>query len=58
MSRVLLFDIETAPIIGPSWQIRESDVLWVIQDWYMLCFSWKWLGEKKTHVLRHYEITW
>lgn len=51
MSKVLLFDIETAPIIGPSWQIRESDVLWVIQDWYMLCFSWKWLGEKKTHVL-------
>lgn len=50
-ARVLLYDIETAPIIGPSWQIRESDTLWVIQDWYMLCFAWKWLDEKKTQVI-------
>lgn len=50
-ARILFYDIETAPIVGTVWQKYEADVIWSIQDWYMLCFAYKWLGERKTHVV-------
>lgn len=51
MSKVLIYDIETAPIIGTVWGKYEQNLIWSVQDWYMLCFAYKWLGEKKTHVI-------
>lgn len=51
MSRVLIYDIESAPIIATVWGKYEQNFVWSIQDWYMLCFAYKWLGEKKTHVV-------
>jgi DNA polymerase elongation subunit (family B) len=55
--KIALFDIETAPSLGYFWgKLYETDIIEVDTPWYMLCFSYKWLGEKKihTHSLRHY----
>lgn len=51
MTKTLIYDIETAPIIGTVWGKYEQNLIWSIQDWYMLCFAYKWLGEKKTYVI-------
>lgn len=50
-SKILLFDIETAPIVGYTWGLWEQNVIDTKEEWYMLTFSYKWLGEKTTHVL-------
>lgn len=47
--KVLLYDIETAPILGHTWQLYETNVIAVERDWYMLAFAYKWLGEDKLH---------
>lgn len=46
--RVLLLDIETAPMLGYVWGLWENNVALnqVNQDWYILSWSAKWLGEK------------
>ena len=49
--RVLLFDIETTPIIGYTWGLWEQNVVKVIEEWNMLSFSYKWLGEKEIHCI-------
>lgn len=50
-ARILVFDIETAPIMGAVWRPYEANLVWTTADWYMLCFAYKWLDEKKTHVV-------
>lgn len=45
--RTLIYDIETAPIVGTVWGKYEQNLIWSIQDWYILCFSYRWLGERK-----------
>ncbi len=50
-AKILIYDIETAPILGAVWGKYEQNLIWSIQDWYMLCFAYKWLGEKKTHII-------
>jgi DNA polymerase elongation subunit (family B) len=47
--RTLLLDIETAPIIGYAWEKFETNLIEIIRDRYMLCFTVKWLDEKKYH---------
>lgn len=49
--RILLYDIETAPILGTTWGMYEQNLIWIVKDWYMLCFSYKWLDERKIHVI-------
>ena len=50
--KVLLFDVETAPNLGTYFELwKEGNILWTFQHWYILCFAWKWLGEKETHVV-------
>lgn len=48
--RIALLDIETAPSLGYVWAKYQTDVLDFHTPWYVLCFAYKWLGEKKTHV--------
>lgn len=45
--RILLFDVETAPIIAHVWGLFKQNVSLnqIQQDWYMLSWSAKWLGE-------------
>lgn len=50
-ARILLYDIEIAPIVGTLWQKWDTNMVWMIQDWYMLCFAYKWLDEKKVHIV-------
>jgi uncharacterized protein YprB with RNaseH-like and TPR domain len=49
--RVLLFDIETSPHLGYSWGKWEQNVMAFKSYGFLLCFAWKWLDEKTTHVL-------
>lgn len=50
-ARVLLYDIETAPNLAYVWGKYQQDVIDFQQESYMLCFAYKWLGEKKTHIV-------
>lgn len=48
--KILFFDIETAPASGYFFDLyRENNIVSTTQDWYMLCFAYKWLGEKTVH---------
>ena len=49
--KILLFDIETSPDLSYVWGRYEQNVLSVKEHWYIICFAWKWLGEKETHIL-------
>jgi len=40
--RILLYDIETTPLVGLSWEYYKTDLLTVLQDSFILCFSYKW----------------
>lgn len=44
--KVLLFDIETAPVMGYVWSLWKQNVglNQIVSDWYMLSWSAKWLG--------------
>ncbi len=50
--KTLLFDIETAPSLGYYFDpAKEYNILDTVTPWYMLSFGWKWLEDKKVHVL-------
>lgn len=49
--KILLFDIETSPLISYTWGIWDQNVIEVKEEWYILCFAYKWLGEKETHII-------
>lgn len=46
-SRILLYDIETSPLLSYTWSRWQQGVIDVESEWYILCFSWKWLGDRK-----------
>lgn len=52
-AKVLVFDIETAPIMGYVWSIWEQNVALnqIKQDWYVLSWSAKWLGDPPSKVM-------
>ncbi|CAB4182994.1 Ribonuclease H-like domain containing protein [uncultured Caudovirales phage] len=45
MAKILLYDIETSPIISYNWGIWDQNAIEVIEDWQILCFAYKWLGD-------------
>lgn len=45
---ILLYDIETAPSLVYTWTQWDANVIATKEDWYMLCFAYKWSGQKKT----------
>ena len=48
--KVLFFDLETAPSVGYYFEkFKEGNIVSTKNDWYILCFSYKWLGEKKVY---------
>jgi hypothetical protein len=51
MAKILIYDLETSPIIGYTWGIWQQDVIKVKEDWQILSVAWKWLGEKKVNVV-------
>lgn len=46
-AKILFFDIETAPNLGWIWGKYEQNVIEFVSEWYMLCYSAKWYGDKK-----------
>lgn len=49
--KILLIDLETAPNIGAYFELyKEGNILWNEAHWYILCFAYKWLGERETFV--------
>jgi hypothetical protein len=51
--KVLIFDIETAPIIGHVWSLWENNLglNQVVSDWHCLSWSAKWLGDAPNKVM-------
>src|ERR1035437_9383877 len=51
--KVLIFDIETAPIIAHCWSLWENNVglNQIVADWYVLSWSAKWLHDPATKVM-------
>jgi hypothetical protein len=47
--KVLLFDIETSPILSYSWGLWNQNILpdAIIQDWFIISWSAKWLYSNK-----------
>lgn len=47
--RVLVFDIETAPILGYVWQLWDQTVALnqIHSDWYVLAWAAKWVGDDR-----------
>ena len=45
--RILIYDIETAPLIGQLWSLWQDGIglNQLQQDWYIMSFAAKWLGE-------------
>lgn len=50
-ARILLWDCETSPLITYSWGIWEANAIKVIKDTQILCFAYKWLGDKTVKVI-------
>lgn len=51
--RILVADIETAPILGYVWGLWDQNVglNQIKSDWHLLSWSAKWLGEKTVHYM-------
>jgi len=49
--RILLYDIETTPFLIEAWGTWQTDALKVVRESYILCFAYKWLGEKNAKVV-------
>ena len=49
--RILVMDIECLPIVATTWNVWNTNIapVNIINDWTMLSFSYKWLGEKDVH---------
>lgn len=50
-ARVLLYDLEVAPNLSYTWGKWEQNVIQFQRESYILCFAYKWLGEKTTRVV-------
>lgn len=46
--RILLYDIETAPALVWVWNQWKTNVIATEQDWRLLCFAYRWLGQSET----------
>lgn len=49
--KVLLLDIETMAELIWAWELYDTSAIEVERHGHLLCFAWKWLDEKKIHVL-------
>jgi DNA polymerase III epsilon subunit-like protein len=46
-NKILLYDIETSPLITYNWALYDERPIAMEQDWQLLTFSYKFLGEKE-----------
>lgn len=52
-AKILLFDIETAPMLGYVWGLWENNVALnqVNSDWHVISWSAKWLGDSPNKIM-------
>lgn len=48
---VVVLDIETSYTLSATWGIYDTNAAMVIREPYIISFSWKYLGDKKTTVV-------
>jgi len=48
-ARILTLDLETSPILGYVWALRDQNLSpeQIVEDWSVLCYCARWLGESK-----------
>lgn len=53
MPKVLLFDIETAPILGAVWGLWNNNIALnqIRHDWHVISWSAKWLDDKPSQIM-------
>jgi len=58
MDKILFIDLETSPNLGYIWEKYEQNVLSFVTERDLLCFAYKWEGEKavKVHSLEECTI--
>ena len=49
-AKVLIYDLETSPNIGYCWGKWDQNIPAFIKESHLMCFSYKWLDAKQTHV--------
>lgn len=51
MSKIIVFDIETSPVIANTWDLYPKYLSPdnIIQDWFIICAAWKVVGKDKVH---------
>lgn len=47
--KILLYDIETTPNLAYVWGKWQQDVIAYEEEWHILSFAYKWLGQKKVY---------
>lgn len=47
--RILIFDIESSPLLGYAYGIYEQNIIKVVREPHLMSFAYKWYGEKKIH---------
>lgn len=50
--KILLYDLETSPILGYTWSLWKTNVIEVVEDWYLLSVAWQWYGDDEIHFAR------
>lgn len=55
--KLLLYDIETSPNLAYIWDKYEQNALGFEKERELLCFAYKWLGEKHTTVCSLHTLT-
>jgi len=51
MARKLFYDLETSPLITYAWGIYDVNAIKVIKDSQILCFAYKWDGDRGVKVV-------
>jgi len=54
--KLLIYDIETSAISAYVWKIWQTDVVRIIEDWDIICFAYKWYGEKKVYFVAQWDF--
>lgn len=53
--KILIYDIETSPLISLTWGRYDQNVVKVVRDREIMSFAYKWAGESKIRVLNREE---
>jgi len=47
--KILIYDLEVTPILGYTYGLYDTNVIEIVRESYIMCFSYRWLGENKTY---------